>query len=75
MGNNPHFRVEIHPATLPSGFGLRFVHPTIAGPVKDEKGDLVSGGWMGTPDAPREAREHRSMGGRAGGEISHTGLM
>ena len=25
MGNNPHFRVEIHPATLPSGFGLRFV--------------------------------------------------
>ena len=77
MGNNPHFRVEIHPATLPSGFGLRFVHPTIAGPVKDEKGDLVSGGWMGTPDAPRESRGmmegrpgHTVLGGIPGAAVA-----
>ena len=57
MGNNPHFRVEIHPVSLSNGgFGVRFVHPTMAGPVTDEEGKLVSGGWMGTPDAPRESR-------------------
>jgi len=36
MGNNPEFRVEIHPTTLTTGFGLRFIHPTIAGPIKNE---------------------------------------
>eukprot|EP01052_Picozoa_sp_SAG31_P019553 SAG31_NODE_1430_length_8385_cov_3.096186_7_plen_179_part_00 len=45
MGNNPHFRVEIHPETLPSGgFGLRFVHPTTAGPTSAPDGTTTSGG-------------------------------
>ena len=82
MGNNPHFRVEIHPVNLASGgFGLRFVHPTVAGPVKDAEGKLVSGGWMGTPDAPRESRgvleglaaplRHTVLGGIPGVEPVH----
>ena len=52
----------------------------------EEWADGAAGEWLAadgdaaaaetfTPDAPREAREHRSMGGRAGGEISHTRLM
>eukprot|EP01051_Picozoa_sp_SAG22_P003114 SAG22_NODE_147_length_17533_cov_46.384536_13_plen_398_part_00 len=56
MGNNPHFRVEVHPQTLQSGgFGLRFVHPTSAGPTTDPATNkATSGGWMGIPGAPRE---------------------
>uniref|UniRef100_A0A7S3EBA6 Nitrate reductase n=1 Tax=Rhodosorus marinus TaxID=101924 RepID=A0A7S3EBA6_9RHOD len=44
MGNNPHFRVKIHPETTENGFSLRFEHPTVAGPTK--------GGWMDPVDAP-----------------------
>lgn len=39
MGNNPVFRTKIHPERREGqGMGLRFEHPTIAGPTK--------GGWM-----------------------------
>eukprot|EP00188_Purpureofilum_apyrenoidigerum_P000899 Plantae.Rhodophyta-Purpureofilum_apyrenoidigerum.ctg14581.p1 GENE.Plantae.Rhodophyta-Purpureofilum_apyrenoidigerum.ctg14581~~Plantae.Rhodophyta-Purpureofilum_apyrenoidigerum.ctg14581.p1 ORF type:complete len:873 (-),score=188.10 Plantae.Rhodophyta-Purpureofilum_apyrenoidigerum.ctg14581:251-2869(-) len=44
MGNNPHFRVKIHPESTAEGFRLRFEHPTVAGPSK--------GGWMDPIDAP-----------------------
>mmetsp|Transcript_4059 Transcript_4059/g.7111 ORF Transcript_4059/g.7111 Transcript_4059/m.7111 type:complete len:889 (-) Transcript_4059:1473-4139(-) len=44
MGNNPHFRVKIHPETSLAGeFRLRFEHPTVAGPAK--------GGWMNPLDS------------------------
>ena len=39
MMNNCVYRVKIHPEALPGGgFGLRFEHPTVAGPTP--------GGWM-----------------------------
>mgnify|MGYP006983422624 CR=1 FL=1 len=39
MMNNCVYRVKIHPEALPGGgFGLRFEHPTVAGPIP--------GGWM-----------------------------
>ncbi|KAA8499343.1 Nitrate reductase NADH 1 [Porphyridium purpureum] len=43
MGNNPHFRVKIHPERTKAGFSLRFEHPTVAGPTK--------GGWMNPLDS------------------------
>jgi len=46
MGNNPYFRVRIHPEKNNNGgFSLRFEHPTVAGPTK--------GGWM-NPLTPEE---------------------
>jgi len=50
MGNNPHFRVEIHQTTTPKGNALIFRHPTTPGPSFDEAGKGNSGGWMGVPD-------------------------
>ena len=42
MGNNPHFKVNVHPYQTPEGDpALWFEHPTIAGPG--------AGGWMVKP--------------------------
>ena len=42
MGNNPHFKVNVHPYQTAEGDpALWFEHPTIAGPA--------AGGWMIKP--------------------------
>lgn len=57
MMNNCVYRVKIHPQPLPSGgFGLRFEHPTVAGPTV--------GGWMNRGEAA-EAKEQAKVGGIA----------
>mmetsp|Transcript_11234 Transcript_11234/g.24174 ORF Transcript_11234/g.24174 Transcript_11234/m.24174 type:complete len:898 (+) Transcript_11234:158-2851(+) len=53
MGNNPHFKVKIHPETGPNGAQLRFEHPTVAGPAK--------GGWMNPLSAEELAAEHAKL--------------
>ncbi len=41
MGNNPHFKVRVHPYKTDKGLALWFEHPTIPGPA--------AGGWMVKP--------------------------
>jgi nitrate reductase (NAD(P)H) len=57
MGNNPVFRVKCHPERREGKLGIRFEHPTRAGPTK--------GGWMDrvvpeaapVAEAPKEKAE------------------
>ncbi|KAA8498335.1 Nitrate reductase NADH 2 [Porphyridium purpureum] len=73
MGNNPHFRVKIHPERSKGGFSLRFEHPTVAGPAK--------GGWMNPLDSEEleaaakliaEQREAARKAARASKDASKT---